>query len=134
MMGMMRDGGGDVDMNGYAGGDGREDETAAATEGYAADVMTVPASLAGLPAVSIPVGLGRDSGLPVGVQLIAGYGRDVDVLHFASALEAAVVEAGSKGGGAGPLGDGESGVLGWGDDHRAQGIVDAARFSIMQHV
>jgi len=37
-------------------------ECAAVTAGYAADVMTVPASLAGLPAMSLPVGLGRDSG------------------------------------------------------------------------
>ncbi len=36
---------------------------------YLADVCTVPASLAGVPAVSIPVGLGAH-GLPVGMQLI----------------------------------------------------------------
>jgi Asp-tRNA(Asn)/Glu-tRNA(Gln) amidotransferase A subunit family amidase len=43
-----------------------------------------PTLLAGLPAVSLPAGLGRDSGLPVGVQLVAGYGGEVDLLHFAS--------------------------------------------------
>ena len=36
---------------------------------YLADVFTVPASLAGLPAVSVPSGFSRD-GLPIGMQLI----------------------------------------------------------------
>ena len=40
-------------------------------EAYAADAMTVAASLAGVPAVSVPVGLGVDSGLPVGAQVVA---------------------------------------------------------------
>ena len=47
----------------------------------------------------------------MGVQLIAEYGGDVDVLHFASVFEAAVAESGRKGGGAGPLGDGESAAV-----------------------
>jgi aspartyl-tRNA(Asn)/glutamyl-tRNA(Gln) amidotransferase subunit A len=37
---------------------------------YLADIFTVPANLAGLPAVSVPCGL--SSGLPVGLQLVAG--------------------------------------------------------------
>jgi aspartyl-tRNA(Asn)/glutamyl-tRNA(Gln) amidotransferase subunit A len=49
---------------------------------YLADVFTVPASLAGLPAVSVPTGLSRD-GLPVGMQLI-GPG-DAEPLLFALA-------------------------------------------------
>jgi len=37
---------------------------------YLNDVMTVPASLAGLPAVSIPIGL-NNQGLPLGLQVVA---------------------------------------------------------------
>ncbi len=49
---------------------------------YLADVFTVPASLAGLPAVSVPSGFSRD-GLPIGMQLI-GPG-DSEPLLFALA-------------------------------------------------
>lgn len=106
-----------------------------ATAGYAADVMTVPVSLAGLPAVSIPAGLGRESGLPVGVQLVAGYGAEMELLRFAAALEGAIREAGARGGGAGPLGERtDAGVLGWTPEHSAQGMIDAVRFSAMGHV
>lgn len=53
---------------------------------YLADVMTVPASLAGLPALNIPAG--RDaSGLPIGVQLIGKYRADAEVLAVARAME-----------------------------------------------
>jgi aspartyl-tRNA(Asn)/glutamyl-tRNA(Gln) amidotransferase subunit A len=75
--------------------------TASAVFGYAADCMTVPASLAGLPAVSLPVGLGSASGLPVGMQIIAARGGDADVLGFALSLEKAIEKLGEKGGGAG---------------------------------
>ncbi|KAJ1949251.1 Trimeric GatFAB AmidoTransferase(AdT) complex subunit [Linderina macrospora] len=54
-------------------------------EAYVNDVMTVPASLAGLPAVSVPVGTSPD-GLPVGLQLAAQYGDDAFLLETASRL------------------------------------------------
>ena len=63
---------------------------------YEADAMTVPASLAGLPAIAVPVGLssagpgGAAEPVPVGVQLV-GRLRDEDtVLAVAAVLEAAV--------------------------------------------
>ncbi|KAJ3196693.1 Trimeric GatFAB AmidoTransferase(AdT) complex subunit [Irineochytrium annulatum] len=48
------------------------------------DVMTVPASLAGLPAMSVPIT--RTGKLPLGVQLIAQYGNDGAVFEIADAL------------------------------------------------
>ena len=39
---------------------------------YLADIYTLPASLAGLPGMSVPVGFG-DAGRPVGLQLIGNY-------------------------------------------------------------
>lgn len=54
---------------------------------YLEDVMTVPASLAGLPAVSVPAGL-TQAGLPVGLQVI-GKRRD-DALVLAIARDAEV--------------------------------------------
>lgn len=53
---------------------------------YMADIMTVPASLAGLPAVSIPAGKDSD-GLPVGVQLIGPRRSDAKILALARSLE-----------------------------------------------
>ena len=47
----------------------------------------VIANLTGIPGVSIPVGL--DSGLPVGLQLLAAWGRDAVLLDAAEALERA---------------------------------------------
>ena len=69
---------------------------------YAADAMTVPASLAGLPAVSLPVGLGLTTGLPVGMQVIAARGNDADALGFAMRLEERINELGDDGGEPGP--------------------------------
>lgn len=45
---------------------------------YLEDIMTVPASLAGLPAISVPVG--KANGLPVGVQLIGAQKSDANLL------------------------------------------------------
>jgi aspartyl-tRNA(Asn)/glutamyl-tRNA(Gln) amidotransferase subunit A len=58
---------------------------------YAADLCTLPASLAGLPAISVPVGL--SDGLPVGLQIIAPALADDRCYLVAAALEAAQDDA-----------------------------------------
>ena len=57
-----------------------------AAEEYATDCMTVPFSLAGLPAISLPAGLSA-RGMPLGLQLVGRLGRDWDLLAMARALE-----------------------------------------------
>ena len=47
-----------------------------------------PANLAGIPAISIPCGLGR-GGLPVGIQFIGGFGEEHKLLGLASRFERA---------------------------------------------
>jgi aspartyl-tRNA(Asn)/glutamyl-tRNA(Gln) amidotransferase subunit A len=54
---------------------------------YAADLCTLPASLAGLPAISVPCGLSE--GLPVGLQIMAPALADDRCYRVAAALEAA---------------------------------------------
>jgi aspartyl-tRNA(Asn)/glutamyl-tRNA(Gln) amidotransferase subunit A len=53
---------------------------------YLEDVMTVPPSLAGLPAISVPAGQTKD-GLDVGVQLIGARGADAKLLTLAERME-----------------------------------------------
>lgn len=60
-------------------------------DAYAGDVFTVPASLAGLPAVSVPVKLLDSQGLhdrmeSVGMQIITQYGDDEACLDYAAVL------------------------------------------------
>ncbi len=55
---------------------------------YLADIFTLPASLAGLPAMSVPCGFGAGR-LPVGLQLIAPYLEEARLLAAASALQQA---------------------------------------------
>src|SRR3712207_6901301 len=54
---------------------------------YAADLCTLPASLAGVPAISVPCGL--SDGLPVGFQIMAPALADDRCYEVAAALEAA---------------------------------------------
>ncbi len=54
---------------------------------YLTDIMTVPASLAGLPALSVPAGVTSD-GLPVGVQLIGQRKSDAALFALAKSVEA----------------------------------------------
>jgi aspartyl-tRNA(Asn)/glutamyl-tRNA(Gln) amidotransferase subunit A len=53
---------------------------------YLADIMTVGANLAGIPAISLPAG--SDSAkLPIGLQLMADQRRDAELLGFSQTLE-----------------------------------------------
>ena len=55
---------------------------------YLNDVLTVPASLAGLPAISVPAGLSSD-GLPLGLHLITNAFDEETLFRAAEALEMA---------------------------------------------
>jgi len=55
---------------------------------YLNDVLTVPASLAGLPAISVPAALNRD-GLPLGLQVIARAFDEDTLFRVAEGLELA---------------------------------------------
>lgn len=56
---------------------------------YLGDVFTIPASLAGLPGISVPAGL-DDQGLPLGLQIIGKAWDEVTMFRTAYALEQAV--------------------------------------------
>ena len=49
---------------------------------YLADIFTLPASLAGLPGMSLPVGLGEGR-MPIGMQLIGNYFKEAQLLNLA---------------------------------------------------
>ena len=55
---------------------------------YLADVFTLPASLAGLPGLSLPAGFGN-GGLPVGLQLIGNYFSEARLLNAAHRFQQA---------------------------------------------
>ena len=59
---------------------------------YLADIFTLPGSLAGLPAMSLPAGFANSEdggGMPVGLQLIGNYFEEGVLLHAAHALQEA---------------------------------------------
>ena len=64
-------------------------EIADPTEMYLSDMFTISINIAGNGGMSVPVGLGADSGLPVGAQLICPAFRDVNMIRAAAALETA---------------------------------------------
>jgi aspartyl-tRNA(Asn)/glutamyl-tRNA(Gln) amidotransferase subunit A len=53
---------------------------------YLADIYTLPASLAGLPGMSVPAGLGA-GGMPVGLQMIGNYFDEARLLQVAHQLQ-----------------------------------------------
>ena len=58
---------------------------------YLSDILTVPASLAGIPAISVPCGFVRrgESELPVGLQILGPRCADARVLRAARVYQAA---------------------------------------------
>ena len=54
---------------------------------YLADIYTVPVNLAGLPAMSLPVGNASDTNLPVGLHIIADQFKEDKIFHLANLLE-----------------------------------------------
>ena len=61
-------------------------ESLSPVEMYMNDVMTIPPSLAGLPAISVPVSKTQE-GLPLGLQLIAPWNEEAQLLNVAKHLE-----------------------------------------------
>ncbi|MEK7515121.1 MAG: Asp-tRNA(Asn)/Glu-tRNA(Gln) amidotransferase subunit GatA [Patescibacteria group bacterium] len=57
---------------------------------YLSDIYTVPANLAGLPALSVPFGVGSESGMPVGVHITSKAFDEETMLRIGYALERAV--------------------------------------------
>jgi aspartyl-tRNA(Asn)/glutamyl-tRNA(Gln) amidotransferase subunit A len=55
---------------------------------YLADILTVPANLAGIPAISLPCG--KVEGMPVGLQIMGKPFEDERVIDVACAYEQAV--------------------------------------------
>ena len=55
---------------------------------YLADIFTLPASLAGLPGMSLPAGFG-EGGMPVGLQLIGNYFSEARLLNAAHRFQQA---------------------------------------------
>ena len=58
---------------------------------YLNDVFTIPSNLAGIPALSVPGGLGR-SGLPLGLQLLGDYHSETRLIDLAAWIQARVAQ------------------------------------------
>ncbi|NYF11199.1 aspartyl-tRNA(Asn)/glutamyl-tRNA(Gln) amidotransferase subunit A [Leifsonia sp. AK011] len=54
---------------------------------YLNDVTTIPANLAGIPGMSLPIGLAPEDGLPVGFQIMAPAREDARLYRFGATLE-----------------------------------------------
>ena len=53
---------------------------------YLSDIFTVPASLAGIPAMSVPIGF-DNKGLPMGMQLMANYFKENDIFKMSEYIK-----------------------------------------------
>lgn len=69
----------------------RHGEISDPTQMYLSDMYTISINIAGNGGVTVPVGLGEDSGLPVGAQLVAPAFADERLIAFGAALERASV-------------------------------------------
>lgn len=64
-------------------------------QAYLMDAYTIPVNLAGLPGLSLPVGLGRESKMPVGLQLIGKAFDEATLLRLGHILEQALPPLGA---------------------------------------
>lgn len=55
-------------------------------EMYVSDILTISANLAAIPGMSVPIGF-DDSGLPIGLQVMAGHFEEKKILNCAKAIE-----------------------------------------------
>ena len=62
-------------------------EIADPTSMYLSDMFTISLNIAGNGGLSMPVGLGDETGLPVGLQIVGPQFRDENILRTAAALE-----------------------------------------------
>jgi len=63
------------------------------TQMYASDMFTISNNIAGNGGISVPLGLGEDSKLPVSAQLVGPAFKDRQLLTFARALERGFADA-----------------------------------------
>ena len=77
----------------FAAGEQMDDPVAM----YLNDMFTIPASMAGLPGISVPAGLDKD-GLPLGLQLLGRAFDEETLLRAAAALEKAAAFGGRPAG------------------------------------
>ncbi len=59
------------------------EKTSDPVEMYLADIYTVQANMAGIPAINIPLGT-HQNGMPVGIQLMAKHFKEADLLAYAN--------------------------------------------------
>lgn len=57
-----------------------------------ADTLTVPANLAGIPGISLPVGVAQEDGLPVGAQILAPVFADATLYRVGAVLEQLIAD------------------------------------------
>jgi len=60
---------------------------------YLNDVTTIPANLAGIPGMAIPMGLAPEDGLPVGLQLLAPAREDARLYEAGAAIETLLTDS-----------------------------------------
>jgi len=60
-------------------------------DSYLQDILTVPASLAGIPALSVPAGYG-DDGWPLGITIAGQWGSDKHVLRTGQIISSVLKE------------------------------------------
>lgn len=55
---------------------------------WLSDITTIPVNMAGIPGISIPIGLADEDGLPVGLQIMAPAREDARLYEVGAAIEA----------------------------------------------